>query len=363
MIGLEDRQALARDIQAAHEAGARLRLACEVAGIDVRTLQRWKTGQGLVAGDGRPEAVRSMPMHALTPAEREQLLRVADEPRFADMPPARIVPALADEGVYIASESSFQRVLRAHGQTRHRGRAKAPRKMRPPTTHVATAPRQLWCWDMTFLPAEVAGRWFYLYLILDVYSRKIVGFEVHDTDDADHAAHLLKRTALAEGIHAMLTKPVLHGDNGSTLKATTVLAMLYWLGVKPSYSRPRVSDDNAYVESLFRTAKYRPEFPARGFADLDQARAWAAEFVRWYNHDHRHSGIRYVSPAQRHAGADRAILAARHDLYCQARERNPRRWSGTTRNWTPVGAVTLNPERDHVVKTHSPSLDKQPLAA
>lgn len=363
MIGLEDRQALARDIQAAHEAGARLRLACEVAGIDVRTLQRWKTGQGLVAGDGRPEAVRSMPMHALTPAEREQLLRVADEPRFADMPPARIVPALADEGVYIASESSFQRVLRAHGQTRHRGRAKAPRKMRPPTTHVATAPRQLWCWDMTFLPAEVAGRWFYLYLILDVYSRKIVGFEVHDTDDADHAAHLLKRTALAEGIHAMLTKPVLHGDNGSTLKATTVLAMLYWLGVKPSYSRPRVSDDNAYVESLFRTAKYRPEFPARGFADLDQARAWATEFVRWYNHDHRHSGIRYVSPAQRHAGADRAILAARHDLYCQARERNPRRWSGTTRNWTPVGAVTLNPERDHVVKTHSPSLDKQPLAA
>lgn len=363
MIGLEDRQALARDIQAAHQAGARLRLACEVAGIDVRTLQRWNTGQGLVAGDGRPQAVRPMPMHALTPTEREQVLRVANEPRFADMPPARIVPALADEGVYIASESSFQRVLRAHGQTRHRGRAKTPRKMRPPTTHVATAPRQLWCWDMTFLPAEVAGRWFYLYLILDVYSRKIVGFEVHDTDDAHHAAHLVKRTALAEGIHAMLTKPVLHGDNGSTLKATTVLAMLYWLGVKPSYSRPRVSNDNAYVESLFRTAKYRPEFPARGFADLDQARAWAAEFVRWYNHDHRHSGIRYVSPAQRHAGADKAILAARHDLYCQARERNPRRWSGTTRNWTPIGAVTLNPERDDLAKAHAPSLDKQPLAA
>ena len=216
---------------------------------------------------------------------------------------------------------------------------------------------------MTFLPAEVAGRWFYLYLILDVYSRKIVGFEVHDSDDADHAAHLVKRTALAEGIHAMHSKPVLHGDNGATLKATTVLAMLYWLGVKPSYSRPRVSDDNAYVESLFRTAKYRPEFPDRGFADLDAARAWAARFVHWYNHEHRHSGIRYVSPAQRHAGADSTILAARHDLYCQARERNPRRWSGATRNWTPIGAVTLNPERDCVVKTHSRSLDKQPLAA
>jgi putative transposase len=363
MIGLEDRQSLARDIEVARQAGARLRLACEVAGIDVRTLQRWKAHEGLVSGDGRPAAVRPTPQHALTVAEREQILRVANEPRFADMPPARIVPALADDGVYLASESSFHRVLRTHGQTRHRGRAKAPRKGRPPTTHVARAPRQLWCWDMTFLPAAVIGRWFYLYLILDVYSRKIVGFEVHDSDEAGHAAHLVKRTALAEGIHAMLTKPVLHGDNGSTLKATTVLAMLYWLGIKPSYSRPRVSDDNAYVESLFRTAKYRPQFPDKGFADLDEARAWAARFVHWYNHDHRHSGIRYVSPAQRHAGDDTAILAARHALYLQARERHPRRWSGVTRNWTPIGAVTLNPERDSAVTARSRCVETQPLAA
>lgn len=363
MIGLEDRRSLARDIEAAHQAGARLRLACEVAGVDVRTLQRWKVHDGLDAGDGRPAAVHPTPAHALTPEEREQILRVANEPRFADMPPARIVPALADEGVYIASESSFQRVLRAHGQTRHRGRAKAPRKSRPPTTHVATAPRQLWCWDMTFLPAAVIGRWFYLYLILDVYSRKIVGFEVHDSDDAEHAAHLVKRTALAEGIHAMTTKPVLHGDNGATLKATTVLAMLCWLGVKPSYSRPRVSDDNAYVESLFRTAKYRPEFPDKGFADLDEARVWASRFVRWYNHEHRHSGIRYVSPAQRHAGEDTTILAARHELYLLARERHPRRWSGITRNWMPIAEVTLNPERDAVVKARSGCVDTQSLAA
>lgn len=363
MIGLEDRQTLARDIEAAHQAGARLHLACEIAGVDVRTLQRWKAHEGLVSGDGRPDAVRPTPAHALTPAEREQILQLANEPRFAALPPARIVPALADEGVYVASESSFQRVLREHGQTRHRGRAKAPRKSRPPSTHVATAPRQLWSWDMSFLPAEVIGRWYYLYLILDVFSRKIVGFEVHDSDDADHAARLIKRTALAEGIHAMLNKPVLHGDNGSTLKATTVLATLYWLGIKPSYSRPRVSDDNAYVEALFRTAKYRPEFPDKGFASLDEARTWAARFVHWYNQEHLHSGIRYVSPAQRHAGHDTAILAARHEVYLEARERNPRRWSGATRNWTPIGAVTLNPERDSVVKTHSQSVDKQPLAA
>jgi putative transposase len=365
MIGLEDRQEIARDIEAACRDGARLHKACEVMGVTARTLQRWKVGQGLVKGDGRPEAVRPTPSHALTPSEREKVLSVANEARFADMPPARIVPALADEGVYVASESSFQRVLRSQGQTRHRGRARAPRKSRPPTTHVATAPRQLWCWDMTFLPAHVAGRWFYLYLILDVFSRKIVGFEVHEDDDSDHAARLVQRTALAEGIHAMPRneRPVLHGDNGSTLKATTVLAMLWWLGVKPSYSRPRVSDDNAFVESLFRTAKYRPEFPAKGFADVHAAREWAHRFGHWYNNEHRHSGIRYVSPAQRHTGEDKVILAARHELYTKARERNPRRWSGNTRDWSVIDVVTLNPEREAVARSFAERSDKSPLAA
>jgi putative transposase len=363
MIGLEDRQRVAQNILTAHTDGARLRLACEIAGIDLRTLQRWRAAEGLVMGDRRPAAVRPTPAHALSPAERAQVLSVANEPRFADVPPARIVPMLADEGVYVASESSFARVLRAHGQAEHRGRAQAPRLVRPPTTHVATAPRQVWCWDMTYLPATVIGQWFHLYLILDLYSRKIVGWEVHDSDDSLHAAHLVRRTALAEGIATMAVKPVLHGDNGATLKATTVLAMLYWLGVKPSYCRPRVSDDNAYSESLFRTAKYRPEFPAKGFADLAAARSWAANFVRWYNVDHRHSGIRYVSPAQRHAGKDHEILAARHAVYVQARERSPARWSRSTRNWTPVGAVTLNPERDSVVAMTSQLEDIQPLAA
>ena len=363
MIGLEDRQALARDIQTAHAAGARLRPACETAGITVRTLQRWQACEGLVAGDGRPQAARPVPAHALSPAERAEVLRVANEPRFADVPPARIVPVLADEGTYLASESTFARVLREQGQAVHRGRAKAPQPSRPPSTHIATAPRQVWCWDMTYLPATVVGRWFHLYLILDLYSRKIVGWEVHDSDDADHAAHLVRRTALAEGIATLQSKPVLHGDNGATLKATTVLAMLHWLGVKPSYSRPRVSDDNAYAESLFRTAKYRPEFPAKGFADLDAARGWAAAFVRWYNVEHRHSGIRYVTPAQRHAGEDHAILAARHALYIQARDRHPARWSRHTRDWSPIAAVTLNPERDSVVASAQRDAKLQPIAA
>jgi transposase InsO family protein len=270
---------------------------------------------------------------------------------------------LADEGVYLASESTFARVMRDHGQTAHRGRAKAPKARRPPTTHIATAARQVWCWDMTYLPATVIGRWFHLYLILDLYSRKIVGWEVHANDSADHAVHLVRRTALAEGIAALKTKPVLHGDNGSTLKATTVLAMLNWLGVKPSYSRPRVSDDNAFAESLFRTAKYRPEFPAKGFETLEAAREWGAQFVHWYNLEHKHSGIRYVSPQQRHTGEDHVILAARHALYTEAKERNPARWARYTRNWEPMGPVTLNPERDSVIAEHLKEKLIQPLAA
>lgn len=363
MISLEDRQQIARAVEEAHRDGARLRCACAEAGITVRTLQRWRRCEGLERGDRRPAAVRPVPHHALTEEERKQILRIANEPRFAELPPARIVPMLADEGLYIASESSFSRVLRTHGQTRHRGRAKAPQRVRPPSTHVATAPRQVWCWDMTYLPATMIGRWFYLYLILDLFSRKIVGFEVHAIDSSDYAVDLLRRTALAEDLHALDQKPVLHGDNGSTLKATTVLAMMNWLGLKASYSRPRVSDDNSFVEALFRTAKYRPQFPGKGFTDIEQARAWASSFVRWYNHDHRHSGIRYVSPAQRHAGEDRSVLRARHTLYLRARARHPRRWARHTRNWNPIAVVTLNPERDAVITAATDSLHKTRSAA
>ena len=134
---------------------------------------------------------------------------------------------------------------------------------------------------MTYLPAQVTGQWFYLYLILDLYSRKVVGREVHAEDDGDHAARLVHHTALGEGIALSQPghRPVFHGDNGRTIKSTTVIAMLHWLGIKPSYSRPRVSDDNAFVESLFRSAKYRPEFSAKWFKSLDEARQWARHFV------------------------------------------------------------------------------------
>ena len=354
MTSLEDRKAILASVAEARATGARLSAISDVIGLDARTLRRWSTADALNEGDKRPSAERPAPASQLTEAERATILAVANRPEYASLPPTRIVPMLADEGTYIASESSFYRVLKAAGQLAHRGRSKAPVQQRPPTTHVAQAPNELWAWDMTFLPTQVVGHWFYLYLILDVFSRKIIAWEVHASDNADHAARVVKRAALAEGIAGLPTKPVLHGDNGATLKATTVLGMLNWLGIKPSYSRPRVSDDNAYAEALFKTAKYRPEYPNRGFADLEEGRRWAADFVHWYNHEHRHSGIHYVTPAERHDGRDRAVLDARKAVYTQARARCPSRWNGRPiRNWSRHEQVTLNPERDAVCSAAS----------
>lgn len=341
MISAPDRTRAVALIDAARSDGARLGPACEVVGITPRTYERW-TREGGVREDGRPGAARSAPANSLSADERERVLAVCHHPEYADQPPGQIVPALADEGEYIASESTFYRILRAEGEQQHRGRAKPPQRSRPRSTHCATEPNQVWCWDVTWLPGPVLGQFLYLYLILDLFSRKIVGWEVHTEETAEHARDLVERAVWREGCvdHPL----VLHGDNGSPLKAATVQATLARLGVTPSYSRPRVSDDNAFAEALFRTCKYVPDFPKRGFASLEEARAWVAAFVRWYNRRHRHRGINYVTPDQRHRGEDQAILARRRTVYESARRKRPGRWSRGIRNWAPAKEVWLNPE-------------------
>jgi len=246
-------------------------------------------------------------------------------------PPSQIVPKLADQGCYLASESSFYRILRDHEQQQHRGRARRVERPHRPTTYTADSPNQVWSWDITWLPSEVKGRFFYLYMIIDLYSRYGVHWEVHEQESGEQAATLIR--------------PVLHSDNGSPMKSLTFKAKLAELGIIPSYSRPRVSDDNPFVESMFRTLKYGPQWPSKGFKDLAQARQWVQDFMQWYNHQHQHSGIRFVTPAQRHQGLDQQILEQRHQVYQQARLKHPRRWTTNTRNWTPIGSVTLNPDR------------------
>ena len=310
--------------------------------MSVRTFQRWVRDGERVRADGRPVALRPAPRHKLSEAERQQILEVANSAEFASLPPSQIVPALADRGVYLASESSFYRVLRNASQQHHRGRARQP-GARTVTSHCATAPNQLWSWDITWLPAAVKGKYYYWYMVLDVFSRKIVGHEVQEAESAELAAWLMRRTSLAEGLAG---RPlVLHSDNGSAMKGATMLATLQNLGVVASFSRPRVSNDNPYAEALFRTCKYRPDYPSKAFASLEEARAWTQQFVRWYNHEHKHSGLKFVTPAQRHSGIAHAVLAQRDAIYMQAKACNPQRWSGATRNWELLDEVWLNPER------------------
>lgn len=346
MTSLDEREQRVQWIREAVSSGARLTRACDEVELSIRTFERWTKNETIVA-DKRPQTVRPTPSNALSEEERAAILATANEPRFASLPPSQIVPRLADEGTYVASESSFYRVLQANGQQHHRGRAKAPQK-RSITTHVARAPNDVWCWDITYLPAAIRGDYFYLYLVHDLYSRKIVCWEVHEAESGDYASALIKRSYLSEQI-ALQNKPlVLHADNGSPMKAATMLSTLQFLGVAPSHSRPRVSNDNAYVEALFRTCKYRPDYPANGFANIDCARQWVSDFVHWYNTLHRHSGIRFVTPNERHQQHDVEVLKQRHALYEAARSHHPERWSGSTRNWTPIDSVYLNPERKQV---------------
>lgn len=342
MTRIAGRLRLLTMVQEAVAAGARLSEACRCVGLSERTLQRWQQ----VPDDRRTSTRRPAPKNKLSAEEEQQVLAICHEPRFASLPPSQIVPALADEKRYIASESTFYRVLRRAGEITHRGRHKAPQS-KPLSTWKATASNQVWSWDITWLKSLTTGHWYYLYLIEDVFSRKIVGYEVHLVECGEHAAELLKRTVLSE--RCWQEPLVLHADNGAPMKSQVLQVKLAELKITPSHSRPRVSNDNAHVESLFRTLKYVPSWPEKGFATLEDARIWVETFAGWYNEKHRHSGIRYVTPGQRHRGEDHALLARRKSVYEAAKMQNPHRWSGATRNWSRQDEVWLNPERETLV--------------
>lgn len=327
-------------IDEARTSGARQSKACEVIGISAKTLQRWSRPDNVEDGrlDGQHE-----PPNKLTELERQRIIAVANELEYAKLPPSKIVPKLADKGRYLGSESTFHRVLKANNQLTHRQRAKPPGGVKKPNALTATAPNQIFTWDITYLPTLVKGLFFYLYLVMDIFSRKIVGWQVYEEECNVLAADLMTDICLREGVKR--DQVTLHSDNGGPMKGATILATLQELGVVPSFSRPSVSNDNPYSESLFRTLKYRPEYPEKPFADLEAARAWVEGFVDWYNHEHLHSAIKFVTPEQRHTGRDIEILAHRREVYKLAKSRNPERWSSDIRNWEPVKEVFLNPEK------------------
>lgn len=321
--------------------GSRMERACETVGLSVRTLQRWRKQGG---GEDARMGPRTVPSNKLNASERKRILDTVNNPEYKELSPKQIVPRLADQGKYIGSESSMYRILRQEDQMKHREPSQPARRHKP-TEYVATGPCQVWSWDITYLRSSVRGMFFYLYIIMDVWSRKIVGWDVQAMESMEWASLLVDRSCRQLGVDP--EGLILHSDNGGPMKGSTMLATLQRLGIVPSFSRPRVSDDNPYSEALFRTLKYRPEYPRRPFESIEEAREWVRGFVRWYNTEHLHSAIRFVTPDDRHFGRDREILAHRRRVYEKARKRHPERWTGDIRNWEPIGAVTLNPDHGH----------------
>jgi putative transposase len=324
------------------KAGARQSKVCEALGLSARALQRWRD-QG-VGADGRA-GPRSVPRNKLSALEESRVLDVVNQPEFRDLSPKQIVPILAERGIFIASESTIYRILRKAKQARRRETTRPPTKRHAPKELKSVAPNQVWSWDITWMPSLVRGLYFRGYMVLDVWSRKIVAAEVFEHESAEHASVLISQACeqfgIAEGQLA------LHSDNGAPMKAATMLATLQSLGVACSFSRPGVSNDNPFSESVIRTMKYRPNYPEKPFATLEEARAWLRAFVRWYNSEHRHSSIGFVTPDERHHHRDEAVLERRRQTYNEAKRRHPERWSAHARPWSKPDVVTLNPVADH----------------
>jgi transposase InsO family protein len=342
MIRLERKQQILDAVNVAYEAGARLKVICEHLKLSSRCLQRWSKS---LRADERKGSSRKV-SHKLSIEERQLVLDTANSPRFRDMYPHEIVALLADESQYIASESTFYRILREERMLSHRRKSKAPVRREKPRLK-ATGPNQVYSWDITYIKSNISGIYHYLYLVMDIWSRKIVAWEIHSTETSANAAtmlHDLSSKSYVRGIQ-------LHSDNGSPMKGLSMLAMMQQLGVIPSFSRPRVSTDNPYSESLFRTMKYVPTYPG-SFTDIESARVWVEQFVNYYNKEHLHSGISFVTPNQRHFGDDIEILANRRQTYEEAYARNPARWSNGPKKWPQQKVVYINPVNESL------SLDK-----
>ena len=404
-----ERQNIIDLIAQACQSGARLHKACQQIGMTCRTLQRWlcsckpalqealapqqaqnhQAAQANVeaapvvarradepaSSDARSPAARPTsacpkplcadrrqsglrqavtPHNKLTQEECEAVLAVLNSDEFKDLPPSQIVPRLADQGRYVVSESTMQRLLRRQHQNAHRRSQRPAKKRHKPFALKATVVNQVYTWDITYLPSTVKGQYFYLYVFVDIFSRFIVSAQVFESESAEFAAQMIKDICERYGIEK--GQVALHSDNGSPMKAQTTLAMMHDLGVIASRSRPSVSNDNPYSESLFRTLKYRPLMPVEPFESIDQARQWAIGLVGWYNQEHRHSAIKFVTPQQRHLGQDAQLLQKRSAVYAQAREKNPLRWSKNTRNWSRVTEVHLNPDKPTAMEVKSPKI-------
>jgi putative transposase len=268
----------------------------------------------------RPPTRRRQPPSALSDAEQARVLEVLRSPRFADKSPAQIWATLLDEGVYLCSQSTMYRLLRQHGEVRERRRqATHPPRVRPEL--VAHHPNEVWSWDITKLAGPYRGVYYDLYVLLDIYSRYVVGWHVASRESGE-----LAQEFIADAIARTGAAPkAVHADRGTSMTSKPVAVLLANLGIDRSHSRPRVSNDNPYSESAFKTLKHCPAFPDR-FGSIQDARAFCEQFFTYYNHEHRHSGIGLHTPASVHFGTAAAVRARRAKVLDAAYAANPDRF-------------------------------------
>jgi putative transposase len=255
--------------------------------------------------------------------EKQQIVAALCEERFCDLAPAQVYTTLLDEGVYLCSERQMYRVLAERGLVRERRRGHVHNSYTTPRL-VATKPNQVWTWDITALRGPTKGVKYFLYTILDIFSRKTVGWAIHDSESEKHSRRLIRETCRRNGIDPKTL--TIHADRGGPMTAGTVAELLNELGVTKSHSRPRVSNDNPYIEAHFKTLKYRPDYPAR-FDSISQARTWCRKFFTWYNEVHYHSGIGYLRPADLHDGNHTVIIERRQATLDRAQTAHPERFT------------------------------------
>ncbi len=310
-------------------------MLCDALEISVRTLQRWKKSECL-------EDKRQGPNHhakALTKLEQQEALQTLNCKEFCNDPPNKVVARLADQGKYLCSASTMYRLLRGENLLGHRNRGKKPTRVEPLET-IATKPNQVWCWDITYLRSVIRGKYFRLYMYIDIFSRKILGWEINLEEREQIAVDLFLRILASEKINGDGIR--VHNDNGSSMKGTMFVEKLRELGVIQSCSRPSVSNDNPFAESLFKTMKYRPEYPYGPFNDITSAEQWVSRFTQWYNDEHLHSAIGYVTPSKRHSGDDIAILEKRKQIFSNAQQSKPERWTTEAFKWHRPNLIELN---------------------
>jgi len=305
---------------AALPTGSGLRsAACTALGVSRSSVHRRLVR---LAGRGRAPRPRSRPPRALAAFERQRVLDLLREPRFADLAPAEVYATLLDEGVYRCSIRTMYRLLAEHGEVRERrDQLRHPVYQKPEL--LAQAPNQVWSWDITKLMGPMKWSYYYLYVILDIFSRRVVGWCVADAESATLFKALFDDTIAKQVIPpGPLT---LHADRGGPMKAKATAFLLADLGVTKSHSRPHTSNDNPFSEAHFKTLKYQPEFPKR-FGSLEDAKAFCRDFFTWYNQDHHHAGIGLMTPDQVHHGQADAVHAARQETLDRAFRINPERF-------------------------------------